>query len=117
MLKNPSYFNPKRDAEVALNRRNVVLGQLMRNEFITREDFDQLKVLPLDGSKFNRRGNYSGLAPYFRTELTKWLEDLFNDDRYLKEDGSKYNIYRDGLKIYTTIDRTGRTETYGDTAR
>ena len=104
MLKNPSYFNPKRDAEVALNRRNVVLGQLMRNEFITREDFDQLKVLPLDGSKFNRRGNYSGLAPYFRTELTKWLEDLFNDDRYLKEDGSKYNIYRDGLKIYTTID-------------
>lgn len=104
MLKNPSYYNPKRFPEVALKRRNVVLGQLLRNDFITQQDFDQLKVLTLDASKFNRRGNYSGMAPYFRAELTKELDEILNDDRYLKEDGSKYDIWKDGLKIYTTID-------------
>jgi len=104
MLKNPSYFSPKKYPERAQRRRNVVLGQMLRNKFITKEKFDELKVLELDGSKFSRRNNYSGIAPYFRAELTKWLNDLLKDDKYTKEDGSKYSIYRDGLKIYTSID-------------
>ncbi len=104
MLKNPSLFNPKRFPEKALKRRNVVLGQMLRNGKIEKDDFDKLKVLPMDVSKFNRRQNYSGAAPYFRAELTKWLRKLLEEDRYQKEDGSKYDIFSDGLKIYTTID-------------
>ncbi len=104
MLKNPSYYNPKRFPERALKRRNVVLGQLLRNGKLTKTEFDKLKVLPLDASKFTRRKNFTGLAPYFQAELTKWLKDLLDSDKYLKEDGSKYDIFSDGLKIYTTID-------------
>lgn len=104
MLKNPSYYSPKKYPERALKRRNVVLGQMLRNKFISKKKFDELKVLELDASKFSRRNNYTGIAPYFRAELTKWLNNLLQDNQFTKEDGSKYSIYRDGLKIYTSID-------------
>jgi len=109
MAKNPSLYNPKRknNAENALNRRNVVLYQMTQfnspftNEpFLTTEQFDSLKQLPLE-LKFQRDDHNSGLATYFREylrpELLKWCRDN------KKPDGSPYNLYRDGLKIYTTI--------------
>lgn len=104
MLKNPSLYNPIRFPDKALDRRNVVLSQMYRYDYLTTEEKDSLSALLLDMSNFVRENHNDGLAPYFRSELTKWLKNLFESDGPLKPDGSKYNIYTDGLKIYTTID-------------
>ena len=106
MLKNPSLYNPKKRMEVAKKRRNVVFDQMRRNGIITREQFDSLKMLKVDLSKFRRKTHTQGLAQYFRSELAKKLmyEILPGDDARKKPDGSPYNIWKDGLKIYTTID-------------
>jgi penicillin-binding protein 1A len=104
MLKNPSLFNPIRRPDTVVARRMVVLHQMMKNGIITTGEYDSLKVLPLDVSNFKRQSHTAGPAPYFRMELAKWLRRLLDKPEYRKPDGSKYNIYRDGLKIYTTID-------------
>ncbi|MAY84258.1 MAG: penicillin-binding protein [Flavobacteriales bacterium] len=108
MLKNPSLFNPLRDPDTTLHRRNVVLGQMMRNDQISREEFDSLAALPmeLDYSKVDHK---QGIAPYFREVLRAELKRIFNEKdaqgnyKLRKADGNKYDIYKDGLKIYTTI--------------
>lgn len=101
MLTNPSRFNPNRFLERSTRRRNVVLGQLVRNEIINEKEFDSLKKLPLI-LDFKPESHKEGSATYFREYLRdymkKWVEN------HKKEDGSKYDIYRDGLKIYVTID-------------
>jgi len=104
MLKNPSLFNPIRRPDTVVARRMVVLHQMMKNDIITTTEYDSLKVLPLDVSNFKRQSHTTGPAPYFRMELAKWLRKLLDQPEYRKPDGSKYNIYRDGLKVYTTID-------------
>jgi len=104
MLKNPSLYNPKKFPENAQKRRNVVLYQMVKNGKLSREEFDTLKVKPIDASKFQRTIHYDGVAPYFRATLTTYLKELLDDPRYKKPDGTKYNIYEDGLTIYTTID-------------
>ncbi len=103
MLKNPSLYNPKRFPEKALKRREVVLYQMMQSDLIDEASYDSLRVLPLDMSKFRTQSHSKGPAPYFRQELTKYLNKLFAQDKYRKPDGSRYNQYTDGLKIYTTI--------------
>ncbi len=104
MLKNPSLYNPKRFPERAQSRRNVVLSQMRKNGYITKEEYNQLKTIALDNSKFKRQETYDGLAPYFRAELTNQLRDLLENEKITKPDGTKYNLYIDGLKIYTTLD-------------
>ena len=104
MLKNPSLFNPIRRPDTVIARRMVVLSQMMKNDIISLNEYDSLKVLPLDVSNFKRQSHTTGPAPYFRMELAKWLRKLLDQPEYRKPDGSKYNMYRDGLKIYTTID-------------
>lgn len=104
MLKNPALYNPIRRPEMVVERRMVVLKQMENNEIISEEVYDSLKVLPLDMSRFQMQSHETGPAPYFRMELAKWLKDLLDKPEYRKPDGSKYNIYRDGLKIYTTLD-------------
>lgn len=104
MLKSPFYYNPKSFPENAKKRRNIVLKQMLRNRFITQVEYDEYSVKDIDLSNFKKSLHYDGLAPYFRFELTKWLKDLLNDDAFQKPDGTKYDIYRDGLKIYTTLD-------------
>jgi penicillin-binding protein 1A len=104
MLKNPALFNPKRFPEKSEARRNVVLNQLHRYEWIDKETRDTLRSKTLDMSNFKREHHSIGPAPYFRAELTKWLKDLLSKEEFLKADGKEYNIYTDGLKIYTTID-------------
>lgn len=126
MAKNPSLFNPMRDSARAKERRNVVLGQLMKNEQnpdisfpITRAQFDSLKELPL-GLDYRKVDHQEGQAPYFREvlreEVTAILEEKNTDGsyKYAKKDGSPYNIYLDGLRIYTTID--SRMQQYGEKA-
>jgi len=109
MLKNPSLYNPlKEDKETALNRRNVVLGQMMRNDQLSRQEFDSLSALPLE-LDYSRVDHKDGIAPYFREVLRAELKKIFNakdmagNYKLRKADGSQYDIYKDGLKIYTTI--------------
>ncbi len=104
MLKNPSLYNPIRRTELTQQRRNVVLSQMVRNNFLTPAEYDSLKTKPLDISRFNRSTHTGGLATYFRMVLAEDLKNLLQRDEYRKPDGDVYNIYRDGLKIYTTID-------------
>ncbi len=103
MLQNSSYFNPLRRPETVLQRRSVVLKQMERNGAISRVQYDSLKQTPL-GLHFTRQSHIDGLAPYFRMELAKEVKNILNRPEYRKPDGSSYDIYRDGLRIYTTID-------------
>jgi len=103
MLKNPALFNPKRFPDNARGRRNVVLRRMLDEGHILQPVYDSLRNVDIDMSQFKRDVHSDGPAPYFRMELTKWLKALFKDEKYLKPDGTPYNIYKDGLKIYTTI--------------
>ena len=103
MLKNPALYNPRRFPENAQSRRNVVLKRMRDEEHLSAAAYDSLKVVEVDMDNFKRDVHSDGPAPYFRMELTKWLKDLLNDPQYSKPDGTKYNIYKDGLKIHTTI--------------
>lgn len=109
MAKNPSLFNPMRRPDTTLQRRNVVLGQMVRNKFITQLEFDSLSQLPL-GIDYQSVDHNDGVAPYFRETLRSKVTEVLNrkvkdTDEYLyaKPDGERYDVYRDGLKIYTTI--------------
>ncbi len=101
MAKNPAFFNPMRNHERMKTRRNVVYAQMLRNKMISREEFDSLKVKDIE-LDFNRQGHLEGLAPYFREYLRKYMKEWIKD--HPKPDGSEYNLYTEGLKIYTTID-------------
>ena len=109
MLKNSSYFNPIKRDTLVTKRREVVLNQMAKYGFITDLEYDSLRVLPL-GIEFQRMSHDEGLAPYFREVLRSELETILKqkDDKgnfkYTKADGQPYDIYRDGLKVYTTID-------------
>lgn len=141
MLKNPSLYNPVRNPEKATSRRNVVFDQMVKAEKITRAQADSLKQLSL-GLKFHRIDHKTGIAPYFREELRRimtakepirsnyhdWEKQKFVDDSIAwadnplfgwieknpKPDGSKYNLYTDGLRIYTTIN--SRMQRYAEEA-
>jgi penicillin-binding protein 1A len=104
MLKNPALFNPVRRPDTVMHRRMIVLNQMRKEGFISRDQYDSLKVLPLDITRFNKQSHVTGPAPYFRAELATWLKELFEQKEYRKPNGEKYNIYKDGLKVYTTID-------------
>ena len=103
MAKNPSLFNPIRRKEKTKNRRNVVLNQMVRNNVFPASDLDSLKALPLE-LNFKPESHTEGLATYFREYLRSYLKKWVKDEKNFKPDGTKYNIYKDGLKIYTTID-------------
>lgn len=104
MLKNPALYNPVRRPEMVMQRRSVVLDQMRKEKFITRAAYDSIRIIPLDISNFSKQSHVTGPAPYFRAELANWLKALFDQPEYRKPNGEKYNIYKDGLKIYTTID-------------
>ena len=103
MFKNPWSYNPaKADRQdVALARRNTVLRQMERNDFPTEEEADSLVALPLV-LDFQRQGHDQGLAPYLREYIRAYMKEWIAE--HPKPDGGTYNLYTDGLKIYTTID-------------
>ena len=141
MVKNPSYFNPVRQPERTRQRRNVVLDQMYKADMLTREERDSLQTQPLT-LDFQRVDHKDGLAPYFREELRRilsakrpersnypsWDQQRYIDDsiawatnplfgwieKTRKPDGTKYDLYNDGLKIYTTID--SRMQRYAEEA-
>ena len=141
LCKNPSYFNPVRYPERSKSRRNVVLGQMMKEEYITAEQYDSLTQQPLE-LRFHVADHKDGIGTYFRDFLRRymmakkpqwsdypswgyvkyhldslaWEQDPLygwcNKNR--KRDGSTYNVYTDGLKVYTTID--SRMQRYAEQA-
>lgn len=143
MAKNPSLYNPVRAdrKDAAVGRRNVVLQQMLKADLITEAECDSLCALPLD-VKFTKVDHKDGIAPYFREavrlmmqakeprrgDYPDWDQQRFVDDsiqwatnplygwveKNPKPDGSKYNIYTDGLRIYTSID--SRMQKYAEEA-
>jgi penicillin-binding protein 1A len=111
MAKNPSLYNPKRKPELMQTRRNVVYLQMVRNNMLTQEAYDTLKDRPIV-LDFRRQRHFDGQAPYFREYLRKYMADWIKDNP--KPDGSSYNLYTDGLKIFSTID--SRMQAYAEEA-
>ncbi|CAM1361861.1 penicillin-binding protein 1A [Tenacibaculum xiamenense] len=113
MLKNPRQFNPHRaiSKKKSLARRNVVFSQMKKNGFLTEQERDSLQSLPLK-INFTPESHSDGLATYFRENLKQFLKRWAKDN--LKPDGEPYNIYKDGLKVYVTID--SRMQKYAEEA-
>lgn len=101
MLKNSSLFNPLRRPQMVKHRRNVVFQQMLRNELITEREKDSFSALSLE-IDYMPESHREGLATYFRAYLQEFMKKWIRLNP--KPDGSSFNIYRDGLKIYTTID-------------
>ncbi len=112
ILNAPSWYSPVRHPERAMARRNLVLNQMNKYGYLEDHVYDSIVKLPLDMSKFGRMDHTQGLATYLRELLRNELKDWCNT--HFKSDGSPYNIYKDGLKIYTTID--SRMQTYAEYA-
>ncbi len=141
MVKNPAYYNPVRHPERTRDRRNTVLEQMYKADMLTKAELDSLCMLPMN-IDFHRVDHKEGLAPYFREELRRYLTahkperknyaswDMqhYTDDSIAwatnplygwidknpKPDGTHYDIYNDGLRIYTTID--SRMQRYAEDA-
>ena len=141
MCKNPSMYNPRRRPERALNRRNTVLDQMCKYGYLSNQECDSLQALPVD-IKYQSVDHKQGLAPYFREYLrqvltakepkksnySEWNAHQYDIDMRLwrenplygfcnknhKPDGTPYDLYHDGLRIYTTID--SRMQKYAEEA-
>jgi penicillin-binding protein 1A len=129
LLRAPSYYSPVRNKERSKKRREVVLRQMVENGYLTEKQYDSVRVLPLDMSQYTLQDHNSGPGTYFREYLRESMmankperDDYDNPDDYMadsirwlrdpaygwvaknkKADGTYYNLYKDGLKIYTTI--------------
>jgi len=103
MFKNSSLYNPrpKRNPVGTKNRRDVVLSQMAKYDFISEELKDSIQATPLN-LNYTPESHREGIATYFRAYLQEYLKDWANNNT--KPNGEKYNIYKDGLKVYTTID-------------
>lgn len=115
MFKNSSFYNPRahRNPIGTRNRRNVVLAQMHKYGFISKEVMDSLQKTELDLS-YTPESHDKGIATYFREYLRSFMKEWVNQEKNKKPDGSKYNINSDGLKVYTTID--SRMQAYAEKA-
>jgi penicillin-binding protein 1A len=105
MLKNSSLYNPIRREELVFNRRNTVLGQMAKYDFISERERDSLQALKMD-INFTPESHRDGLATYFRMYLQGFLNDWIekNPKPAVEGERDRWNIYLDGLKVYTTVD-------------
>jgi penicillin-binding protein 1A len=111
MLKATTYYSPRLHPERALGRRNVVLNQMAKYQYISQFQADSLKAIPMK-LDYTYVSHNEGPAPYFREKLRHEVQQWLNDNP--KPDGTPYNLYTDGLKIYTTID--SRMQSYAEKA-
>jgi len=111
MLKNPSLYNPRRRIEKATQRRNTVLNQMYKNKKISKDQRDELQKIPLE-LNYSPESHNEGIATYFREYIRGYMQQWVKENP--KSDATHYNIYRDGLKIYTTID--SRMQIYAEQA-
>ena len=110
-LKSPTFYNPRKNPSNALRRRNVVLNQLKKYNYITANEYAEYINKPLL-IQYTKLENSDGIAPHFRDRLKAEVEKMLLP--YKKSDGSAYNLYTDGLKIYTTIH--SRLQVYAEDA-
>ena len=112
VVNAPTRFSPVRNPESSMIRRNLVLNKMAENGYITQAECDSISLIPIDMSHFNVMDHNTGQATYFREflrgQLNEWAKNT------TRADGQPYNIYRDGLKIYTTID--SRMQHYAEEA-
>ena len=112
VVNAPTRYSPVRNPNNSLSRRNLVLKKMAENGFITQAECDSISLIPIDMSHFSIKDHNSGQATYFREflrgELNEWAKNT------TRADGQPYNIYRDGLRIYTTID--SRMQHYAEEA-
>ena len=112
VVNAPTKFSPKRHPDNAMNRRNLVLKRMESCDYITEAEYDSISQIPIDMSHFGVLDHRAGQATYFREflrgEMHEWAKTHF------KQDGTPYNIYKDGLRIYTTID--SRMQQYAEEA-
>jgi len=101
MLKATGVYSPLRNEDRSLDRRNIVLQQMVKNNFISTADYDSLSRLPIK-LNYKKEGHTEGIATYIREQIRLDLNKILKD--LLNEDGKPYNLYTDGLKIYTTLD-------------
>ena len=111
MFKNSGLYNPVRNPQGVKNRRNVVLSQMAKAKMISEAEKERLQALPVT-LKFKLESHREGIATYFREYLRDYMKKWVAENK--KPDGSDYDIYKDGLKIYTTID--SRMQTYAEEA-
>jgi len=102
IVNAPTRFSPVRNPDNSFKRRNVVINKMMKYEYISKSQCDSLKLIPIDMSRYGIHDHNTGPATYFREYLKKELKKWCNT--HYKADGSQYNLFKDGLKIYTTID-------------
>lgn len=114
MLKGPSLYNPHRNPERALLRRNTVLENMNHASYISDAEAERLKKLPVKLT-FNPSDHNVGSAPYFRAVLKKDIQQTLEENSIYKADGTPYDLDRDGLKIYTTIN--SRMQHYAEEAQ
>ena len=112
VVNAPTWYSPIRNPERAFDRRNLVLGQMLKYGFITDSIYDSISIEPIDMSNFNVQDHTSGMARYFREYLRAEMKDWC--EHHFRPDGTPYNLYRDGLRIYTTID--SRMQQYAEEA-
>ncbi|HEY8780839.1 MAG TPA: transglycosylase domain-containing protein [Mucilaginibacter sp.] len=103
MVRGPGTYSPIRHPDRALNRRNLILRLMTKQNFLSDGQLEELKKKPL-GLDFNPMDHNEGPAPYFRAVLKKEIQKVFKNQNITKSDGTPYDFDRDGLKIYTTID-------------
>lgn len=115
MLKNSSLYNPRdhKNPVGTRNRRNVVLAQLFKYDYISEDLKDSLQKTELD-LNYSPESHREGIATYFREYLRGFMKEWANDKNNRKPDGSKYDLYSDGLKVFTTID--SRMQQYAEDA-
>ena len=111
MLKGTALYHPVKHPERALTRRNTVLRQMQKYGYLSAEEADALSAKPMR-IKYSADGHKEGAATYFREHLRQELTEILK--KYRKKDGTPYNLYSDGLKIYTTID--SRLQYYAELA-
>ena len=112
VVNAPTRYSPVRNPERSMGRRNLVLTKMAENGYITQAECDSISLIPIDMTHFSIKDHNSGQATYFREflrgELNEWAKNT------KRADGTPYNIYRDGLRIYTTID--SRMQRYAEEA-
>ena len=115
MFKNSSLYNPRkhRNPVGTKNRRDVVLAQMAKYDYIPETIKDSIQKLPL-GLNYSPESHREGIATYFREYLRGFMKDWTKDKANRKPDGTKYNINSDGLKIFVTID--SRMQAYAEKA-
>ena len=101
MLKATGVYSPLRNEDKATERRNIVMNQMVRNQYLTKHEYDSLSRLPLK-LNYNKEGHTEGLATYIREQIRLDLAKILKE--YPQPNGKPYNLYTDGLRIYTTLD-------------